>query len=113
MIRAPWSTAYAIAAASSASVSDPSPAPALTIISFASPPKPAMPSPFVTEPAASAATNVPWPTLSRTSLDWLRWPNVTGLLAAMSGAARSAPVSMTAIVTALAARSTESGTVSS
>src|SRR3954454_7539280 len=66
MIRAPWSTAYATAAASSASVSEPAPAPAFTIISLASPPKPAMPSPFVTEPAASVATNVPWPMVSAT-----------------------------------------------
>jgi len=34
-------------------VTEPSPAPTLTISSFASPPKPAIPSPFVTEPAAS------------------------------------------------------------
>ena len=83
------------------------------IISFASPPKPAIPSPFVTEPAASAATKVPCPTVSRTSAVPVRGLYVVGFFAAMSGALTSAPVSTTAIVTELAARSTQSGTRSS
>jgi hypothetical protein len=78
-------------------------------MSFASPPNPAIPSPFVTDPAASAATNVPWPTLSRTSAVPVRGVNVVGFLAALSGALTSAPVSTTAIVTELAARCTQSG----
>jgi hypothetical protein len=113
MMRAPWSTANEIAAASSTSEIDPSPAPALTTISFASPPKPAIPSPFVTDPAASAATNVPCPRVSRTSAVPVRGLNVVGFFAAMSGALTSAPVSTTAIVTELAARCTQSGTRSS
>ena len=67
MIRAPWSIAYVIPAASSTSVNVPSPGPAFTTSSCASPPKPAIPSPFVTDPAAIEATNVPWPLSSRTS----------------------------------------------
>jgi hypothetical protein len=109
-IRAPWSTAYTIAAASSTSVNEPSLVPAFTISSFASPPKPEMPSPFVTEPAASAATKVPWPFVSRMLAVPVRTLKAPGVFAARSGAARSAPVSTTAIVIPAAARSTQSGT---
>src|SRR2546425_385755 len=58
--------------------------------SLASPPKPASPSRFVVEPAASDATNVPWPFVSRTSAVSLRTSYVLGFLAATSGAWRSA-----------------------
>src|ERR1700682_2529674 len=109
-IRAPWSTAYTIPFASSTSVNDPFAAPALITSSLASPPKPEKPSPFVTEPAARAATNVPCPFVSRTFVVPVRTLYVDGCLAARPGAERSAPVSITAIVTVEAARSTQSGT---
>ena len=78
--------------------------------SCASPPKPAMPSEFVTEPAASAETKVPWPSLSATAVRWWTTSQVSGDLAARSGCVTSAPVSTMAIVIALAARNTSAGT---
>ena len=99
-----------MAAASSTSLKL-SPAPtALTMSSCASPPKPAMPSPFVTEPAASAETKVPWPSRSTTFVRRWTMSQVSGLFAAMSGCVTSSPVSMTAILSALAARRISSGT---
>ena len=82
------------------------------IISFASPPKPAIPSPFVTEPAASEATNVPWPTVSRTSLVRVRVLYATGLLAARSGALDVGAGVDDGDRHAAAARRTRSGTTS-
>ena len=61
MMRAPWSTAKTIAAASSTSREGAVAPPACTTISRASAATPAIPSPFEPEPAASAATKVPWP----------------------------------------------------
>ena len=99
-------------AASSTSVKAPLALPDLTMSSCASPPAPAIPSAFVTDPAARDATNVPCPFTSRTSPVPERVLYVCGVFAAMSGAARSAPVSMTAICTDAAARSTDGATAS-
>ncbi len=110
MIFAPLSTAQTIAAASCTSVKEPSAAPAWTTRRRASPPVPAIPSPFVAEPAASEATNVPWPFPSTTSPLPVRTFHVAGVFTARSGAERSAPVSTTAIVRAAAARWICSGT---
>src|SRR5262245_31106819 len=69
-----------------------------------------MPTPFSTDPAASDETNVPWPSVSGT-LDERESPlHVLGCLSPTSGAPRSAPLSITAIFTPAAARSTQSGT---
>ena len=99
MTRAPWSTPYVIPLASSRSVSDPSSRTALITSSCASPPNPATPSPFATDPAASDETNVPCPLTSRTSEPAVARLYVHGDFAARSGAVRSAPVSTTAIFT--------------
>ena len=69
-----------------------------------------MPSAFVTEPAARDETNVPWPSLSATLVRWWTTSQVSGDFAARSGCVTSAPVSTTAILIALAARRTSSGT---
>ena len=79
------------------------PAAAWMTISCASPAMPAIPSPFELEPAASAATKVPWPLKSLHAGALVLTLHVCGVFAARSGAARSAPVSMTAIVTVAAA----------
>ena len=68
-----------------------------------------MPSSFVTEPAASAETKVPWPSLSVTLVRWWTTSQVSGDLAARSGCVTSAPVSTMPILIALAARSTSGG----
>jgi len=62
------------------------------------------------EPAASEATKVPCPRLSRTRGERVSTLHVSGDLSARSGARRSAPLSMTATVTSLEARRAQSGT---
>ena len=69
-----------------------------------------MPVPFVTEPVASELTKVPCPSRSRTPVERESTLQVRGALSARSGALRSAPLSITAIFTPAAARSTDSGT---
>jgi hypothetical protein len=83
---------------------------ALIVISRASPATPATPSPFDDDPAASDATNVPWPTVSVTSRVLSIALYVSGRFASMSGALRSAPESTIAIGTATDMRRTSSGT---
>ena len=67
MMRAPLSTAQRIARASSKSENVALPRFACTIIRRASPPKPSTPVASSAAPAASEATNVPWPTASVTA----------------------------------------------
>ena len=66
--------------------------------------------PFETEPVASEATKVPCPSRSRTRAERESTLQVRGVLSARSGAFTSAPLSITAIFTLDAARSTQSGT---
>src|SRR5215471_8827518 len=108
MIFAPLSTAQVIAFASSMSENPGPPRFACTTISCASPPKPETPS--VLAPAASDATNVPWPTTSLILGVRVTTFQITGLFAAIIGEERSAPVSITAIFTDEAAAVTHDGT---